>query len=164
MTSTATQSEKRSHRIKSYNRYVYRIHQMMVCVGGAIAFLSSVFFYFSTQKEYLLVTSGLGMVSLIWMLRYGWYIFIKKGKISKNDAQDAVMSRLAEEQKELRGGKYLFGTTLVIMVVACLIIVFSGGSRTLLAALIPWILLVGVEFVLVIIHIFRLGLLEQEIR
>ena len=133
----------------------------MLCTGACLGIVTCVFFYISNHPHYLYISSGLAAVSLIWTLRFGGSLLIKKGQLPrhKGRAHDEIVNTL----RTLVQGKYFFGVMLIVLVLSSVVILLSNLDRGVLACLIPWILLVAIEFVLLVVHEFRLGLLSQEV-
>ncbi len=149
------------HRIDSYNRFIYNQQQLMLYIGACLGIVTCALFYISDHPHYLYVSSGLAVVSMIWTLRYGGSLLLKKGTLSAN--KETVLHEIPKISSALRQGKHFIGALLVVLVLASIGVVLGGIDRTILACLIPWILFATVEFILILVHNFRLGLLNQEI-
>ena len=154
-------TEKAFHRIDSFNRFIYKLQQLMLCIGACLGIATCVFFYISNHPHYLYISSGLATVSLIWTLRFGGSLLIKKGQLPRHKGRAYL--EIGSTTRTLVQGKFFFGIMLIVLVLSSAIILLSNINRGVLACLIPWILLVAIEYTVLVVHEFRLGLLSQEV-
>lgn len=147
-------TEKSKRRLNKYNRFYYKLNRNVMMGYLLITLIFLLLFFFSGSHRYSLLFLILGIMGMILAAKYVFLYFQAKCYNAEE-----INGKYIARKSRIKNLTF----ALILSVFACIIFLFLTEYNQYLSLIIPFTLIISMEYIIVGIDFFQISVLNDEL-